>query len=268
MSPRRLLARAAEALDDGPVHTLELARVVLGLDGPPGAASAAVFALLGPDARFRVDGDGRWSLARRRPLGPSLREEDYAVVDVETTGGSYRRGHRITEIAVVEVRDGVVGDAFSTLVNPGRRIPPRIQSLTGITNRMVRGAPFFEDVAETVLERLRDRVFVAHNVRFDWSFVSAQLGDAVGEVPEGPRLCTVKLARKFLPDLRRRNLDAVTDYYGVDVDGRHRARGDAVATARVLLRLLDEAEVRGLGDLSSLRRFLASRRPQEGGSAG
>ncbi len=257
MTPRRLLAQAADALRDGPVHTLDLARSVLGLDGPPGAISAAVFALLGPDARFHVDGEGNWSLARRDPGGPALKDESYAVVDVETTGGSYRRGHRITEIAVVQVREGIVGDAWSTLINPGRRIPPRIQSLTGITDRMVRDAPFFEDVADRVLERLADRVFVAHNVRFDWGFVAPQLGDAVGEVPEGPRLCTVKLARKLLPDLGRRNLDAVTDYYGVRVDARHRARGDAVATARILLRLLDEAEVRGLGDLTSLRRFLA-----------
>lgn len=257
MSPPRLLARAAEALEEGPVHTLELARRILGLGGNPGAASVAVFTLLGPDDRFHVDEQGRWSLSGDARVGPGLREEPYAVVDVETTGGSYRNGHRITEVAIVQVRDGVLRDTFSTLVNPGRPIPRRIQSLTGITPRMVSGAPYFEDVADGVLERLEGRTFVAHNARFDWGFLRAHLGDAIGRVPETRRLCTLKLARRLLPDLERRSLDAVTAYYDVQVESRHRARGDAVAAARVLLRLLDEAEVRGIDDLFALRRFLA-----------
>jgi len=256
VSSGRLLSRAAEALEEGPVHTLELARRVLGLEGNPGAASAAVFTLLGGDARFSVDGEGRWTLAGEEPVGPDLEEERYAVVDVETTGGSYFRGHRITEIAVVQVREGVIREAFSTLVNPGRSIPRRIQSLTGITPRMVSGAPYFDEVAEAVLERLEGRTFVAHNARFDWGFVRPHLGDAIGRVPETRPLCTVRMARRLVPELKRRNLDAVTTYYGVPVEGRHRARGDAVATARVLLRLLDEARGRGLRDLTALRRFL------------
>lgn len=261
MSPERLLQRAARALDSGPVHTVELARRVLGLEGNPGAASAAVFALLGADERFEVDGAGVWSLAGPGvSVGPGLHRQTYAVVDVETTGGSHGRGHRITEVAVVEVRDGVLSGGFHTLVNPGRRIPPRISRLTGITDEMVAGAPYFDVVADRILENLQGRIFVAHNARFDWGFVSAQLAEAVGEVPDVDRLCTVKLARRLVPGLRRRNLDAVTAHFGVDVEGRHRAYGDAVATARILLRLLDEAEARGLGDLQALRSFLARRR--------
>lgn len=261
MSSGRLVARAAEALEKGPVHTLELARRVLGLEGNPGAASAAVFTLLGPDARFHVDGEGTWRLSRDARVGPGLREERYAVVDVETTGGSYRRGHRITEIAIVQVEDGVLADSFSTLVNPGRSIPRRIQSLTGITPRMVSGAPFFEDVADRVLERLKGRTFVAHNARFDWGFVSAHLGDAIGRVPDTRPLCTVKLARRLVPKLKRRNLDSVTDFFDVRVEDRHRALGDAVAAARVLLRLLDRAEGRGVADLAALRRVLSGAPP-------
>lgn len=256
-----LLRRAARALDDGPLHTLDLARRVLGLAGHPGAASAAVFTLLGPDDRFRVDADGLWSLAGADAVvGRGLGEERYAVVDVETTGGSHSRGHRITEVAVVEVRDGVVEESFHTLVNPGRRIPPRISRLTGITDEMVAAAPYFDQIADRVMGRLRDRIFVAHNVRFDWGFVSAELAEAVGEVPDVRRLCTVRLARRLVSGLRRRNLDAVTSHYGVEVEERHRARGDAVATARVLLRLLDEAEARGIADLRALERFLDGRR--------
>jgi DNA polymerase III epsilon subunit family exonuclease len=253
-----LLLRAAALLKDGSIHTLDLAREVLGLTGNPGAASAAVFTLLGADPRFRVDGEGLWSLEGEAPLAEEEFEGlRYAVVDVETTGGSPSRGHRITEIAVVEIRDGAIAREFHTLVNPGRSIPPRIVTLTGINDEMVAGAPFFEDVAPELLGRLEGRVFVAHNVAFDWGFVSFQLADSLGQVPEGPRLCTLQLARRLAPELKRRNLDSVASHFDVPIHGRHRARGDALATARVLLRLLDEARGHGVRDLPSLRRLLS-----------
>jgi DNA polymerase-3 subunit epsilon len=243
------------------VHTLELAREVLGLEGHPGAASAAVFTLLGDDDRFRVDGDGRWSLAPGGThLGTPLHDLTYAVVDVETTGGRPGRGHRITEIAVVELRDGILGAEFSSLVNPGRAIPLGIQSLTGITPEMVAGAPTFEHVAPRVAEHLEGRVFVAHNVGFDWRFVAAELTRAGIEPPDVPRLCTVRMARRLVPRLRRRNLDALSRHYRVPIANRHRAWDDALATARILLRLLDEAARRGIHDLESLHAFLRKRR--------
>jgi len=249
-----LIRRAATLLQDGEVHTLDLAREVLGLSGNAGVASAAVFSLLGSDPRFQVDGSGRWSLAGEAPSPEDeLDGLSYAVVDVETTGGSPDRGHRITEIAVVEIRDGVIEEDFQTLVNPGRSIPNQISRLTGITNEMVRGAPFFEDVASDFHDWLEGRVFVAHNVSFDWSFVSAQLGDSIGSVPQGPRLCTVQLARRLVPDLRRRNLDSLATHFGIPIHLRHRAYGDALATARILLRLFDEARALGIRDLTALQ---------------
>lgn len=256
-----LVRRAAMLLEGGTVHTLDLARQVLGLTGNPGAASAAVFALLGVDPRFEVDASGWWSLVGEGPRAEDeLGSLSYAVVDVETTGSSPERGHRITEIAVVIIRDGVIAEDFQTLVNPGRPIPARIAGLTGITDAMVADAPFFEDVADDLLDRLKDRVFVAHNVAFDWRFVSRQLGDAVGYAPDEPRLCTVQLARRLAPELKRRNLDAVANHFGIPIQARHRAYGDALATARVLLRLLDEAKARGAGDLPALRLLLRRRR--------
>jgi DNA polymerase III subunit epsilon len=248
-----LVRRAADRLRSGPVHTLELARDVLGLKGHAGAASAAVFQLLGSDSRFRVDGDGVWSMdPSLAPLGLPLAEVGFAVVDVETTGGGVERGHRITEIAVVEVRGGCIVDEWRTLVNPGRRIPPGVTALTGITDAMVAGAPCFEDVAEEVARRLDGRVFVAHNVAFDWAFVSAELIRTMGESPDPFRLCTVRMVRRLVPELRHRNLDVVSRHFGVAIQGRHRAYGDALATARILLRLLDEAAGRGLEDLAAL----------------
>ena len=106
--------------------------------------------------------------------------------------------------------DGIISKEFQTLVNPGRRIPSFISELTGITDEMVAGAPFFEDIAQELHDCLDGRVIVAHNVAFDWRFISAQLGDAIGQLPNGPRLCTVQgiselaaLQRLLLPKTRR-----------------------------------------------------------------
>ena len=264
---RALIHRAATVLSRGPTHTVALAHEALGLTGNPGAASAAIFTLLGSDSRFRVDSEGVWSMAGPRP-GALLSELRYAVVDVETTGGSYGNGHRMTEIAIYEVRGGVVEDEYRTLLNPGRAIPGHISVLTGISNRMVSAAPFFDHVAADVLARLEGRIFVAHNARFDWSWISRQLAEAIGEVPNVERLCTVKMVRRLLPRLRRRNLDAVARHFGIEVANRHRAHGDALATARILIRLLDEAGRQGLADLDALGAFLRKRvrrsRPRQG----
>lgn len=260
------LVRAAEKrLIAGPVHTLDLARDVLGLSGHAGAASAAVFQLLGADPRFKVDGDGVWSLdLDLAPLGRSLDEVGFAVVDVETTGGGRDWGHRISEIAIVEVRGGRIVDEYQTLVNPGRRIPPGVVALTGITNEMVARAPWFDHIADEVRSRLEGRVFVAHNVSFDWGFVSMELTRALGECPRLVRMCTVRMVRRFVPGLRHRNLDVVSRHFGIDIHARHRAHGDALATARVLLRLLDEARGRGLDDVASLEWYLRRRSRRRG----
>ncbi|MEQ9569797.1 MAG: exonuclease domain-containing protein, partial [Longimicrobiales bacterium] len=207
-SRRTLVQRVADRLADGPAHTLTLAREILRLDGHPGAASSAIFTLLGADPRFVVDAGGLWSLRGRAP-GESLDRVRFAVVDVETTGGRAGAGDRITEIAIVEVFDGAVVDEYSTLVNPGRSIPPMIRRLTGIDGGMVASAPFFEHVAPEVSSRLSGRVFVAHNAGFDLGFVRYELQQALGEADLGAPLCTVRLARGLLPRLRRRNLDAL-----------------------------------------------------------
>lgn len=258
-----LAARMAERLQQGSAHTLDLAREVLGLSGHPGAASAAVFALLGNDARFAVDAAGVWTL-NRTDAGVPLADLSYAVVDVETTGGGVHRGHRITEIAIVTVEEGRVVDDWTTLVNPGRSIQPVVTALTGITPEMVASAPFFEHVAPDVSARLEGRVFVAHNVGFDRAFVRHELIEAEGEAPSFTSLCTVQLARTLLPALKRRNLDALARHYDVPIEGRHRAWGDARATALILLRLLEEADVQGVRDLAALRRKLRPRSRRRG----
>lgn len=201
----------------------------------------------------------------------SLLDLSFAVVDVETTGGSPFAGHRITEIAAVVVRGGEVRDVYETLVNPERVIPPQIVRLTGITAEMVRGKPPFRDVVADVVSALQGHVFVAHNVAFDWRFVSAEVERASGVALEGRRLCTVRLARKLLPHLRSRSLGYVADWYGADAfaqsyfEGRHglgrpwrhSAAGDAVATAHCLVRLLHDARERGVHTWGELDRWLS-----------
>lgn len=265
MSDASLVRTAAELLAEGPAHTLDVAREVLGLSGHAGAASAAVFHLLGADPRFQVDGEGIWSLDPSRvPLGARLDAVPFAVVDVETTGGAHWRGHRVVDISIVEVVGGRIVDEYQTLVNPGRAVPPSITSLTGITTEMILRAPYFEHVADEIVSRLRGRVFVAHNVGFDWGFVVAELMRANVDAPHVPRVCTVRMCRRLVPALRRRNLDVVCRHFGVAIHARHRAHGDALATARVLLRLLDEVAGRGIDDVETLQWYLQRRRRRKG----
>ncbi|MEJ2482389.1 MAG: 3'-5' exonuclease [Gemmatimonadota bacterium] len=249
-------------IDRAPIATQELARKVFGIrTAPEGLASRLVFDLLADDPRVSVDSTGVWSRATRAPATPNrpLHEIDFAVVDVETTGGSPARGDRIVEFACVHVRAGQLSRGFETLVNPGLRIPRWITGLTGIDDRLVAPAPRFDEVAGRVRSELDGRVFVAHNVSFDWRFVSEELRRSRAEVPEGDRLCTIRLARKALPGLRRRGLDSLANYYGIEIDGRHRAGGDAWATAVILTRMLEEASRQGIESWTELEAWLAGR---------
>ena len=187
----------------------------------------------------------------------SLRGLSYTVIDVETTGTSALRGDRITEIAAVRVDDGEVRDVFETLVNPERSIPPYVTRLTSITWDMVKDAPRFRDICDELLSRIEGTVFVAHNASFDWRFVSAEVARATGRTLQGRKLCTVRLARSVLPQLRRRSLDWLANHYGIEIAARHRAAGDAVATARCLVRMLDSVVDGGCHCWDDLEAMLA-----------
>ena len=187
----------------------------------------------------------------------------YVVVDVETTGTRPWSGDRITEIAAVVVRNGEVQEVFETLVNPQRSIPPYISALTNITWGMVKDAPVFRDVCDRLLSVMRGHIFVAHNAAFDWRFVTSEIMRANGQQIGGRQLCTVRLARKLLPHLRSRSLDHVAYHYGVDIAARHRAGGDAVATAHVLLGLLRDARDRGCEHWPALEALIAKRKAKK-----
>ena len=196
---------------------------------------------------------------RKRDCGPPipLDQLEYVIVDVETTGGAQIRGHRITEVAIVRLdANGKKTHEYSTLVNPGRSIPYPITKLTSISDEMVRAAPFFEDVAHEVRSLLEGRVFVAHNAAFDWGFLHGELVRTTGKPLLGRRLCTVRLARKVVPEVRRRSLDALSYFFNVHNEARHRAYGDARATALIFRRLLERVREREIESWQALDRFV------------
>jgi len=160
----------------------------------------------------------------------------YAIVDIETTGGQ-PANDRITELAIF-VHDGQqVVDSYTTLLNPGRAIPPFITQLTGITNDMVASAPRFHEVARKVVEMTEGCVFVAHNVRFDYSFLKKEFAD-LGYNYSRKTLCTVRLSRSLIPGQPSYSLGKLCQNIGIPLNGRHRAAGDAEATAILFGRLL------------------------------
>ena len=165
-----------------------------------------------------------------------MKQQEYAIVDIETTGGNASHS-RITEIAII-IHDGTqVIERWETLVNPQKYIPDAIFALTGITNEMVQDAPSFETISNTVFELLTDRIFVAHNVNFDYSFVKHEL-ERAGLPWSAKKLCTVRAARKIKPGLPSYSLGRLCTSLGIDLENRHRAGGDADATAILFTKLL------------------------------
>jgi DNA polymerase-3 subunit epsilon len=291
-----LTSRAFDYLAQGPADVVDLIGHICSLPGAPRkVAEHMAHALFAGRGEFVRGLDGRWMLggvreagrgkqdegsgagvgarfahsASRVPLPASrfsnepLQKLSYVVVDTETTGGRHGSGDRITEIAAVVIREGEIVEIFETLVNPERSIPYFVSQLTNITWDMVKDKPTFDRVASDVMRVLEGKVFVAHNMMFDWRFVTSELSRSTGRKLQGRRLCTVKMARKVLPQLSRRSLDHVARYYGVEIHGRHRAGGDALATAKCMLRMLSDLGDRGChtwGDLEMLLRAPAVRR--------
>ncbi len=155
----------------------------------------------------------------------------YTIIDVETTGGNPLRD-KITEIAVVVHNGKEIIDTFESLVNPERYIPRGITELTGITQEMVNNAPKFYEIAKQVVEITEGAVFVAHNVRFDYGFVKNEFA-RLGYTFSRKQLCTVKLSRKAFPGLGSYSLGKLVSNFGIFIEHRHRAMGDARATAEL-----------------------------------
>ena len=187
--------------------------------------------------------------------GRLIAETDFVVVDVETTGLSPIED-RMTEISMMKVRDGVLVDEFATLVNPLIPIPPFITDLTGISDLMVRDAPPAREIVPTMAAFLEHGVFTAHNATFDWGFVYHTAFRERGVELMNPQLCTVRLARKIIPQLPSKSLGPVAKHMNIEIPARHRASGDAYATAMLLIKFLSYVEKRfAIKTLEELLRF-------------
>lgn len=173
----------------------------------------------------------------------SIWDARYVVVDIETTG-SNPATNGIIEISCVVVENGSVISEFASLVNPHRHIPFYISMMTGITNEMVHTAPELNRVIPKVANILNqpNTIFVAHNASFDYDFVRHSFEQAEEHFPNLPKLCTLRLARRLITSTPKKNVGALADYFNIPIHNRHRALGDAKATAQILLELLEIAE--------------------------
>ncbi len=155
----------------------------------------------------------------------------YVVCDLETTGGK-KEEEGITEIALYKITEDEILDSYTTLVNPEKPIPPFVQNLTGITDEMVKDAPKFHEVMFDILDFVEGCVFVAHNVKFDYSFLQYKLLE-YGEKWKAQQLCTIQMARKTFPNQPSYSLGKLCANLGIELEGRHRAWGDALATVKL-----------------------------------
>jgi len=195
------------------------------------------------------------------------REATFVVVDTETTGGQ-PRDSRIIEVGAVRMERGVIVERMSQLVNPGVLIPRRITEITGISTPMVMGAPPVSEALSALHTLRQDAILVAHNLTFDLGFLNAESERSGLPGFGGDVFCSLKLARRVLPNLPSKGLSALAEHFQIRILGRHRALGDAEATALILLKLIQHAEYRhGVTDLPKLfalqgRHSPASRKPK------
>lgn len=203
----------------------------------PALAGALVEALIEDDARLRLNGDGmvEWVEPAAEEAWGACRR--FAVVDVETTNGG-RGEQRIIEIGVSTIENGRLTREWAALVNPERRIPYWVQQLTGITEADVRQAPRFEALVPHLLDEVEEAVLVAHHARFDVACLNSELGRLLGKRLSNPYLCTVELARHFLPGCENYRLETLSQRLRLTHERPHRAGSDARATAELLCHLL------------------------------
>jgi DNA polymerase-3 subunit epsilon len=235
-----------------------------GAGSDPELGARLIHNLLGADPNFTFDSaSALWSLRCAVPLRVPLDEARFTVVDLETTGGRMGPG-AIIEIGAYQMVGRRIGESFQTLVRPHAPVPRFVTSLTSITNEMLRDAPRIEEVLPAFRDFMGDSVMVAHNAQFDFGFLDFEFRRLFGIGLRNPVMCTLRMARRFLPSLRRRRLDALAEHFGLSTEGRHRGLGDARMAAEILSIFLDIAEKNGLARLDLLldhnQRGIAGRR--------
>lgn len=188
--------------------------------------------------------------------GQTLMSDTYIVFDIETTGFSFMED-RITEIGAVKIQQGEVVERYSQLVNPMRSIPDKVVALTGITEEMVRDKPVIEDILSEFMDFVGDGVLVAHNAKFDVSFIRYAC-DQQGITFSPTVVDTLSLSRMLLKDLKRHKLNLVAKHLGIELLEHHRAVHDAEATAQILLRFFQMLQEKDVNNLDALNAYGAS----------
>ena len=217
-------------------------------------AASLVTDLIRDDPRFMVD-QTHLAIIDDQPELRRLNEIDFVVLDVEAITAR-ALPTRIIELAAYRLHARQIIGEFQTLVNPEMRLPPFIATLTGISNEMLKQAPLFSDIARSWLDFAGDAVLVAHNSNFDLALLNREIARVFpGCRMRNAELCTVNLARRLMRHLDGHNLDALAEHFGLEITQRHRAASDALATSRILLRLLDQLEECGVRTLAEAKHF-------------
>jgi DNA polymerase-3 subunit epsilon len=177
----------------------------------------------------------------------------FVIVDIETTGNSYKYG-QITEISIFQHNGLNVTDSFTTLIKPDMDIPYFITRLTGITNEMMQHAPKFFEVAKKIVEMTAGRIFIGHNVSFDYKFLHEEF-KRLGYNYTRNTMCTVQLSRKYLPGHASYSLGKLCSDLGISINGRHRAEGDALATVQLFELILQKHELQKQKETGRLKLF-------------
>jgi len=193
-----------------------------------------------------------------------LSELDYTVVDLETTGFNLPPLDRIIEIGAVRIKNFEVVDEFSLLVNPMKSIPPIVTEVTHITNEDVKKGVKVGKALKEFFKFSTNSIIVAYNVSFDYQFITEASRYSMGYIPKENTLCAFELSKKLLYFLERYDLDFVCEYLNITIENRHRALGDAKATAKLFLILLDILKKIGINNYNDAKLFeLSNTTPKE-----
>lgn len=217
--------------------------------------------VLNSDQRFECCSENKWRCA---DIGDIIEDKPldkvcFTITDIETTG-SIRGKDRIIEIAAIKARNGEIIDTFESLINPHRIISKQISKLTHITNTIVKDSPPIETVMPEFIDFMDDGVFVAHNSLFDFCFISSEIRRiGVESFKNQIDICTYRLARKLLPDVRARGISGLSLYFDYPMKNRHRAMPDVMATHFFLNKFLGLLREKGVTTLHQLIDFQKDR---------
>jgi DNA polymerase III epsilon subunit family exonuclease len=265
ISDSPLLQETFKLLSDngGRASFAEIADVVFRLTHAGDELAASLVSdLVRNDSRFRID-QTHLAVSEDSLEHRPLNEITFVVLDVEAIIARSRPA-RIIELGAYRVYAGQITAEFQTLINPEAPLPRFITTLTGISERMLCQAPKFAEIAGAWLDFAGDAVLVAHNSDFDLPLLNREIERVFpGHRMSNPELCTVNLARRLLRNSAGHNLDALAEHFGFEITQRHRAAGDAHATARVLLYLLGHLQEHGVRTLAEARSFRADTRPPQ-----